>query len=117
MGLDREEKLVRCIKPAEIIDMAIRVIALNPPGQPKDTVNPEHTVNLGVDFFARPIRVAIGIKENRLGGEEQSGAIGLNRAPFQNERAAQATQPSDSATQAGTASSRFQGGNFPPQAL
>ena len=66
--------------------MAIGVIVDQPVAEPEHPVKAEHTGEFRLDLIAGHRRIAIGIEQALLGGGDQSGAVAIDRAAFEDHR-------------------------------
>ena len=102
----------------EVVDVAVGVIALDALFQPEDFGDAESVAQELFDLRAAELRIAVGIEQHRLGGEELARAVDLDRTAFEDHAAFENPLAEGCGDAfAGIALSRSHGGNFPPQAL
>ena len=67
----------------QVVDMAVGVVSIDAPRQPKRLGDSEKATQRGFDVGPAPARIAIGVQQAGLSGEGGAGAVQIDRAPFE----------------------------------
>lgn len=84
--LNNRHNSVGTIKPGDVINVPIRVIADNSVMQPKDPVDPEILPKIFLDLLAPQTRIPVLVQEAGFRGQQLSRAVDFNRAALQHHR-------------------------------
>ena len=98
VGFGRGHDPVGPEKTAEMVHMAVGVVADNTPVQPTNRADAQRVAKRALDFGPRPGRIPVGVEQTGLGGEQAAGAVHVDRPSFQHQlplEAAQAQRPGD----------------------
>ena len=72
-------------EPGEIVDVAIGIVADNTVAQPQDVAHAEVGPEILFDFRASQLRIAVGIEQAGLGGQQSSPSVHVDRAALQHD--------------------------------
>ena len=82
----RDGKNAGCHEAGEIVDMTIGMVVEQPIAEPEHVGEAQRTGQQRLDLFAIQRRISVGIEQTLFGGDEEAGAIGIDRPAFQDDR-------------------------------
>src|SRR5690554_3115461 len=81
----RQQHLFRLHETAEVVHVAIGLIAVEALGQPDDTLHPEMVAERLLDLVPLQVRVAVGIEQTFLSSDQGALAVHMDSPAFEDE--------------------------------